>query len=482
MPKNRESRSMKPLHSKSDLPSRVKKTIMQHRMIHRGTGVIVGVSGGPDSTALLHILAMLQNDLGFRIAAAHMDHSLRSESGLDAEFVIDMAEKLGIEAQVKKVDTQALAATLGVSVEEAGRGARYQFFEDVRKSLGAETIATAHHRDDELETFFLRIFRGSSIKGLGGIPPKRGRIIRPLITLSRSEILEFLKENNISYRVDRTNLESRTDRNFIRNQLIPIIRKRFPNFGTPLKRTMELIKLEDDFLENQVARLYEDKMFLNAGSLTMDLSLLRDVPEVLAARLILRGLHELFGAELRWRQSHLCGLLAMIRSDNPSITLDLPDGLKLIREYNRVSISRQHEKQASAVSSRVILGPGKVEMPNTKGALEFQIIPMTQFHPEEISDQKKAFFDADVVQFPLILRPPRPGDRFQPWGMQGTRKLKNLFIDLKVPLRVRRQMLILVKDDEILWIPGIRRGSAAPICDTTHSMLVVTLISRTDAA
>jgi len=235
-------------------------------------------------------------------------------------------------------------------------------------------------------------------------------------------------------------------------------------------------------LENQVARLYEDNIFLNAGSLTMDLSLLRGIPEVVVARLILRGLHELFGAELRWRQSHLCGLLAMIRSDNPSITLDLPGGLKLIREYDRVSISPHHEKQASAAPRRVILGPGKVEMPSIKGTLEFQIIPMTQFHPEEISDQKKAFFDADIVQFPLVLRPPRPGDRFQPWGMQGTRKLKNLFIDLKVPLRVRRQMLILVKDDEILWIPGIRRGSAAPISDTTHSMLVVTLISRTDAA
>ncbi len=175
----------------NNLLSIIRKTIEEYRMLVSGTGVVVGASGGPDSTAMLHALNVLKDDIGFRIIAAHLDHGLRPESGLDAQFVSDVAKGLGIDFEVKSINVRDLAKKLNISIEEAGRRARYDFFEEVRKNVGAGVVATGHHQDDELETFFLRIFRGSSIKGLRGIPPVRGRIIRPLINCRRSEILDF---------------------------------------------------------------------------------------------------------------------------------------------------------------------------------------------------------------------------------------------------------------------------------------------------
>jgi tRNA(Ile)-lysidine synthase len=389
-----------------------------------------------------------------------------------------MAKRLGSEFRIKRMNIFALAEKLDVSVEEAGRRARYQFLEETRISCQADVIATGHHRDDEVETFFLRIFRGSSIKGLCGIPPVRGRIIRPLINADRSEILDFLRQQAIPYRIDKTNLEADSDRNFIRNRIAPVIESRFPHFRAPLKRTMELIKFEDDFLEQEVTKIYSDSVTNDAASLTVNMSRLRDLPEALIARLFLRALHDFFGAEIRWRQAHLRRLFAVIRGDNPSAIAHLPDGIKLIREYDLVLISR-HEKEELPLSDFItVSGPGKVPAPQLGRAIEFHVFSKTEnFHLDK-SDRRNVFFDADVLKFPFVIRTPRPGDRFRPWGRGGTRKLKKVLIDLKIPLRQRKRIPLLVKNDEILCILGIRRGSVAPIGRGTSSILMVTLIDE----
>ncbi len=469
---------MKLARAGNDFPSKIRRTIKLYRMIDSGMRVVVGVSGGPDSTALLHVLNILKGDLDFRIAVAHLDHGLRPESGADASFVAETAERLGIEFQTKVMDISALAERLDISIEEAGRRARYQYLEETRNSFRADVIATGHHRDDETETFFLRIFRGSSIKGLGGIPPVRGRIIRPLINTRRSEILDFLEQQDIPYRTDKTNLETNSDRNFIRNRIVPLIESRFPHFRAPLKRTMELIKFEDNFLEREVTKLDADSISHDDVSLIVNMSQLRDLPEPLIARLLLRALHDFFGAEIRWRQSHLRSLFAVMRRDNPSAMLYLPDGIKLVREYDLLLISRQESKELPGSDSITISGPGRVPVPQLGRAIEFRVLSKTDNFRFDTSDRTNVFFDADVLEFPLVIRTPKPGDRFRPWGKGGTRKLKKVLIDLKIPLRQRKRIALLVKDDEILWILGIRRGSGAPVDRCTRSILNVTLIDQ----
>ena len=351
---------MKLARTGNDLPSKIRRTIERYRMIDMGMRVVVGVSGGPDSTALLHILNILKDELDFRIATAHLDHALRPESGADADFVAETAKRLGIEFRVKRMNILALAEELDISVEEAGRRARYQFLEETRMACQADVIATGHHRDDEVETFFLRIFRGSSIKGLCGIPPVRGLIIRPLINISRSEILDFIKQQEIPYRIDKTNLEADSDRNFIRNRILPVIESRFPHFRAPLKRTIELIKVEDSFLEREVTKIYADSVTHDATTLTMKIAQLRNLPEALILRLILRALHDFFGAEIRWRQSHLKAVTAMMSANNPSAMLYLPDGIKLAREYDLILISRLEKQESPQSDFITVSSPGKV--------------------------------------------------------------------------------------------------------------------------
>jgi len=469
---------MKLARTGNDLPSKIRRTIERYRMIDSGMRVVVGVSGGPDSTALLHILNILKDELDFWIAVTHLDHGLRQESGADADFVAETAKRLGIEFRVKRMNILAVAKEFDVSVEEAGRRTRYQFLEETRISCQADVIATGHHRDDEVETFFLRIFRGSSIKGLCGIPPVRGRIIRPLINTGRSEILDFLKQQEIPYRIDKTNLETDSDRNFIRNRILPVIESRFPQFRAPLKRTMELIKSEDDFLESEVTKIYADSVTHDATSLTVNMSQLGDLPAALTARLLLRALHDFFGAEIRWRQSHMRALSAVIRRDNPSAMLCLPNGIKLVREYDLILISRHERKESPRSDFITVSGPGKVPAPQLGRAIEFRVLSKADNWRLDTSDRTNVYFDADVLKFPLVIRTPRPGDRFRPWGKGGTRKLKKVLIDLKIPLRQRKRIPLLVKDDKILCILGIRRGSVAPVGRGTRSILRVTLIDE----
>jgi tRNA(Ile)-lysidine synthase len=445
-------------------------------MIKPAAVVVAGVSGGPDSVALIHLLNTLKSEIGFRIVAAHMDHRLRADSWKDAEFVSEMVQNMGIRVEVAAADVTAVAAKEGVSVEEAGRRCRYRFFEEVRISAAADVIATAHHMDDELETFFLRIFRGSSLHGIKGIAPVRGRIIRPLIRAERVEIIRFLEARKILYRVDLTNLEAETDRNFIRNRLFPAINERFPYFRNPLKRTLELLEEEDSLLDIQAKKLRSDAVSFHEDGLTLDVDKLRSAPKALAARAVLLALYDCSDGEERWNRSHIQSLIKMLYSDNPSAHQDLPGGFVAEREYKKVRVFRPKPRQSLSVNEMIVTGPGEVEFSQTGIALKFMLRDSDGKLPESLGGAVTALFDADTAAFPLSLRTFRPGDRFRPWGLEGSLKLKKLFIDMKVPPGLRRIIPLLVKDEEILWVPGLRRGQAAAVQPETRRILEVTVL------
>jgi tRNA(Ile)-lysidine synthase len=453
------------------LLAKVTATLDHYGMVEKGSGIVVAVSGGPDSVAMLRLLNELKSDFDLRMVVAHLDHGLRTESHLDAEFVRRLAQELDLPFQVERTDVRSLAAAAGISVEEAGRRARYSFFERIREATDAGTVATAHHRDDELETFFLRILRGSSLMGLKGIPPVRGRIIRPLITSCRAEVLAFLVSEGYDFCVDRTNLEAASDRNFIRNRFLPLVRERFPEFGAPLKRTMDLIRKEDEFIESEAMRIYAHSVSHEQEDLVFDLASLKHVPEVLFCRIILLGLYELSGPDVRWQRVHAESVFHMVRGRNPSAIIDLPAGLKVWREYEKVRLSAQ-TRVIDAPFRIVVNEPGRVEIPRGGMHLEFRVSTAARV-PSRDQEGSRAVFDAEGMSFPIVLRPPKPGDRFRPWGMDGVRKLKKVLIDAKVPRRMRTSLPLLVKDDEIVWIPGVRRSSWAPVTNQTVRFLEV---------
>jgi tRNA(Ile)-lysidine synthase len=472
---------MTPVSREDALAAQVCAVVTKFGMIRRGDGIVVGVSGGPDSVALLRVLHALKSELGFWMIIAHLDHRLRSNSVQDADFVRDLAKDLDIEIKVKATDVRQLAQDRDMSIEEAGRRARYDFFEQVRASAAADTIATAHHLDDQVETFFLRIFRGSTLKGLGGIPPVRGRIIRPLIEESREEILSFLEDHEIPFRLDSSNLTCETDRNFIRNRLIPVIRERFPDFRGPMSRTMDLLGQEDEFLTGLASDLRSQAIRQSGKKITLDIPDLCDAPGVIASRAILQGLYSISGPTVRWARTHVDIILNIARGGNPSAEISLPGGIVLTREYDTLTFAKGRPEPSDPFFLEVT-GPGEILVPSTGMIVTFQVVEKPLNAISDLHQVDEAYFDADHVGFPLVVRSPLPGDRFRPWGLEGSRKLKKVLIEHKVPRQARRQVPLIEKDKIILWIPGIRRGQAAPIGPRTRRVLKVSVTGDTNWA
>jgi len=447
-------------------------------MIHSGSTVIAAVSGGPDSIAMLHVLNILSRGDRFRIVVAHLNHMLRAESSEDTAFVQAIASKMGLQCRVKEIDVKAAATGQGTSIEDAGRRARYTFFESLRESEEADVIATGHNLDDELETFFLRLFRGSSLQGLRGIAPVRDRVIRPLIRIGKAEILRFLDECKIPYKVDRTNLQSDVDRNFIRNRLFPLIDERFAGFRHPLGRTIELIRSENRLVEHLTSNLFAETILQRDNELVAIVSALLRAPDELVSRVILSALYNLSGPGTRWGKSHVRLVLKVLRNAKPSARADLGSGVSVCREYDRMIFTCRKEDPLPDSTSMIVGRPGQFRVPGSEIILEFSVLSRSReiLQPKYSADT--AYFDADQVQFPLIVRFPQPGDRFRPWGIAGSRKLKKVLIDLKIPQRSRSRLPLVVKGEDILWIPGIRRGQVAPVTPETSRLLKVRLIKE----
>jgi tRNA(Ile)-lysidine synthase len=467
---------MSPSKTGNKLIKIVRSTIRKYSMVDVGSGVVAGISGGPDSIALMHILHELATEMSFSVIVAHVDHGLREESKEEAEFVREAASNLGLEIEVTRVAVQDLAACQDVSMEEAGRRARYSFFEGVRRRVGGSVIATAHHRDDALETFFLRIFRGSSITGLRGILPVRGNVIRPLIRATREEILDFLDEERIPFLVDPTNLASETDRNFIRNRLFPVIQERFPRFGITLGRTLELVGSEEEFLNAQSTALSRRVVSRAEDGLELDASEIALQPKVLGARIVREALYRLSGPNTRWTRRHVDAILAALVAENPSARLDLPGEITFRREYDRAFLEKRKSEDRAYAFDVTVDGPGTVEVPYRRTRIAFRILREKPSMKELLGGLTAAFFDAQGVPFPLTLRSPLPGDRFRPWGMRGTRKLSEVLIDRKVPMHLRRGIPVLMKGRRILWVPGVGRSNDAPVTAQTKRVLKVELI------
>jgi len=458
------------------LINRVRLALLDCRVATPGSGIVVAVSGGPDSTALVHVLKALTNQMDFRIVAAHLDHKLRTDSHQDVRFVNQLAQELGIEFFSREADVQALAAVSGISVEEAGRRARYTFLEEVRSAAAAQWIATGHHLDDAFETFFLRLFRGSSLQGLRGIEPIRGHIVRPFIGLRREEILRYLDDRGICYRTDPTNLSSDTDRNFVRNQLLPVVRERFPGFANPLKRTLDLVRQENELLEDLGLKVCSEAIVTGDGRAIVNVPILRATSRPLAGRAILAALYQVSGAEARWGRVHVRIVEGILQSTNPSARAFLPGGIVVKRQYDELIIERHQDRASKEYPAVIVTKPGQVAFPGTDTSFEFRIINAGDELPIHLDRTFSAYFDADHVTFPLALRVFRPGDSMRAWGTGGTRKVKKIFIDARVPRDLRHAWPLLVKNDEIIWIPGLRRGQAAPILLETSRILEVRLV------
>lgn len=281
------------------LVEKVFKEIKENNLIREGDKVIVAVSGGPDSICLLHILNQLKTKIDFKIFVAHVNHMLREEADEETQYVEEFCKKLEIDCFIKKIDIRKVSREQKIGTEEAGRRARYEFFDEIFMKKGANKIATAHNKNDRVETVLLNIIRGSGISGLKGIETIReNKYIRPIISIEREEIEKYCKKNNLKPRIDKSNFEDIYQRNKIRNKLIPYIKEEFnPNIIKTIDRLSQLAAEQDEFIKSITEKKYKEILIEEKeNNITLDLKKFNLLDKVIKKQIILYTIKKVFGS------------------------------------------------------------------------------------------------------------------------------------------------------------------------------------------
>ncbi|MDA8141100.1 MAG: tRNA lysidine(34) synthetase TilS [Desulfobacteraceae bacterium] len=464
------------------LVAQTMETIERHAMLARGDCVLVGVSGGPDSVALLHLLHTLAPRYALRLGVAHLDHGLRPEAAAqELALVRGLAEQLQVPCHNGKLQRSPHKGSL----EEHLRDRRYAFFEQLRVEHGYTKIALGHQAEDNAEGVLLHLLRGSGIRGLAGIPPVRdGYIIRPLIEARREQILAYLQRHDLRYAHDPSNEDPRFERNQIRHLLLPLLVEQYnPNVVAVLNRLATLCREEEQWFADYLAPMLEGiNSSTDANLLELHLQELIHLPGPLQRRLLRAALAQWQGHLRRLGAAQVEALrdLALGRAGR---RLNLPGGVRGERTANLLRFTRQTSPRSKAdhgfgqpyeytIESAQQL-PIVLAIPEAGCRLEFDTlgtIDPRQWHGD---DRSAILIDLDQVHFPLKIRNRRPGDRFQPFGPQGSKKIKTFMIDEKIPVPERDQIPLLLSGDTIMWIVGIRRGQMAPLSSQTRQVLRV---------
>ena len=455
--------------------TRVLNTIRKYNLIKNGDCVVVGVSGGPDSVCLLHVLWCLKNDFNLKLVAVHINHMLRGdESYRDEEFVKKLCEKLDVELKSVRVDINRVAQQKGMSLEEAGREERYKNFDIVADSIGADRIAVAHNKNDRAETVLMNIIRGTGLDGLKGMEYIRGRIIRPLLDIDRSEIEAYILEKNLDTVTDSSNLEKIYARNKIRLDVIPNIDKLFDcNLVKSIDRMSRLIKDDIDFIDDKVKEAYCDAVLKKEnGEVELLLRKISKMHLAVRRRVIRKAIEEVKGSVKGIESVHIENILDMIDNGKVGSRIDLP-GIKIGRTYESIRFYKKEIQPKSFDYEAFLNIPGLTEVGDGKHYIEASII--TDYKLSDYKGMKGSsliqFFDYDKMIEGINIRKRKEGDLFKPVNSNGTKKLKEYFIDNKIPREIRDNIPLVAKGHDIIWIIGYKISDKFKVTENTKKVL-----------
>ena len=436
-----------------------------HRLAPAGCRIVAACSGGPDSLALVDLLEDLKLELDITVHVAHFDHGLRGAASLDdANFVRDFCRARELPFHLGGADVAALAAKDGGSVEETGRNLRYEYLQQVAGAVGGALIATGHHRDDQAETVLLNFLRGSGVQGLRGMRPRRGALIRPLLCLSRGEVELWCRQRNLTPRTDASNFDVRYRRNRIRHELLPLLAAGYnPAIADTLARMAEVFAAEHEFVHTYVQTIFSELVREDAAGLSLDLSKFERLPAAVQRELIRCMNEQLRGPANGFGFAHVELVRELFLQSPGTRVLDLPGRVRASRSYRELRLERWSDPQPSVLPATVVcLEFGVTELPALQLKVDCRLVEGQAPDFAGIADNQ-ALFDPAALRFPLWLRFRRPGDRFQPLGSSGSRKLKELLIDLKIPAAKRDRVPLIGDAEGILWVVGYRRSERGKV-------------------
>ena len=421
--------------------------------------VIVGFSGGGDSVSLLFILKRL----GYSCVAAHCNFHLRgSESDRDEDFCRQFAEKYDIPFKKVDFDTQSYAAEQHISIEMAARELRYNWFDTLRKEYDAQAIAIAHHRDDSNETMLLNLIRGTGIRGLCGIRKKNGYIVRPLLCLGRNDLARFLKENDLPFTTDSSNLSDEFTRNFIRLRLLPLMEEINPSVGSALARTAENLS-DTEKIYLQTIEQARKKILQKTDNNEFKLSIKKIIKQP-APKTILYELINPFGFTREISDNIFRSLFS-----EPGKIFEAPNScFKLLKDRDFLIIFEQPGNLPELYCEEI----NNIASNHLKNVLSLQKIEIDESFVIDNSPSI-ATFDYDKIKFPLKMRKWKHGDWFIPFGMNGRKKLSDYFSDNKFSILEKEKTLLLCSGEDIIWIVGRRTDNRFRIDNNSKYALVI---------
>jgi len=490
---------------KVELEARAIDFIRRHSLISRKEIVVVAVSGGADSVCLLHVLAKWQKELGIKLHMAHLNHQLRGvESEADAKYVSNLAGSLGIPVTIDMQDVAAYRTEKKCSIEEAARELRYAFLVKVARKVGANRIATGHTKDDHVETILMHILRGTGITGLCGLAPcspmaydrqemldtsqRRSNllVIRPLLDITREETMSYCQESQLDPRIDSSNLSLSFYRNRLRLQLLPLLRQYNPSVEQALLRLADIAKEDKAFIEQQASALWDGVARPENNGIHLDKKQIANLPIALQRQLLRAAIARLAGDTRDIEANHIEAVRSLLNKPVGK-RISLPHGLICYGEYDELVIAGiaqqsrltpscpfpplQGEFPLKVPGETVLSGwkvrasvvPDKVDSPSLRGILS----------PGEGTFQSNllAAFDLHKTGTELFVRHRRPGDRFQPLGMNVPKKLQEFMVDAKIPLSWRGYVPIVCSPQQIIWVVGWRIDDRAKVSKSTKEIL-----------
>lgn len=450
-----------------------------------GSSIVVAFSGGPDSTALLHSLHTLRNDLELDLHAAHLDHGLRpGASEADAAFARRFAASIGIPVTVERADTPSIRAEHGLSVEAAARRVRYEFLSRLSAQRGAACIALGHTQDDQAETVLLRILRGSGLNGLSAMKEVASReiggrlvtLFRPMLSVSRAEVLAYCAENSLNPRLDESNLSTEFTRNRIRLDLIPRLEEYNPSIRDALARLARLASLDMGFIRQEVERAVVDAISVDSRGVSVEREAFRRLHPAIGHHLLRHAVSLAKGDADDLELDHISQMFGMMSGASGKI-MDLPGGLRFKVDYDHARISRNTVSDSPL--STTDFAPSRIDTPGITvvGGWEVSVrlaVNDSGFDYGGTSDLRfSERFDADALRDGLLVRTRRAGDRFQPLGLRTAKKLKDFMIDAHIPRRWRDSVPLVESGGRIAWVVGWRIADWAKVLPNTQRVLEV---------
>lgn len=463
------------------------------KQISANDSIIIGVSGGPDSLCLLHGLVSIRRGMNLKLYVGHLDHQLRETSYQDAEYVEQICSDWGVPCIVKKVDVNHLALQRKRGVEEAGRQARYDFFIELAKYIGANKIALGHNADDQAETVLMHILRGAGLDGLSGIAGKRVvddlTIIRPLIAVPRSEIEAYCHEHRLEPRIDESNRDTCYYRNLIRHDIFPYLEKKAPGIRLHARQLANLAASDLELLESILSDVWPGLVQEQTNKqLTLDLFAWLALPTALRRRALRKAYSILRGSLQDLGYVHVENAIRLAETGHTGGSIDLPGKVLLEKSYDSIVFKAPNLDDSESTadlplltgSTRVpLIVPGITRLPDSDWVVEASIRPANEVSRSVIfgnTDRWCVFMDCDGTgERELYLRSRIPAEKFQPFGMKGKRMLVSDFmINEQIPSQLRDRIPILAgRDNSIFWIAGWRMDNRCRITEKSSHVLIV---------